>query len=62
MYNFTFSHFLSDGQSQATVLVCCEGVVGYNDESNHQAFTQNFLLIKQSEVWKIGSDCFRFLE
>lgn len=54
--------YLSDAQDHTTVLVCCEGIVGYDEHSNEQSFTQNFLLIKQSDVWKIGSDCFRFLD
>ena len=57
-----FSFFLTDGQNHTTVLVCCEGVVNYDGQSNEQPFTQNFLLVKQADVWKIGSDCFRFLD
>ena len=54
--------FYTDGHGRTTVLVCCEGIVGYEEQSREQPFTQNFLLVKQSDVWKVGSDCFRFLD
>ena len=53
----------TDNQGQTTVLVSCEGVVKFDGHSNDQElFSQNFLLTKQGGVWKIGSDCFRFLD
>ena len=52
----------TDAQGQTTVMVCCEGDVKYDGQSSEQPFTQSFLLVKQADVWKIGSDCFRFLE
>ena len=53
--------FIADAQGQTTVLVCCEGVVRYDGHSNEQCFTQNFLLVKQADVWKVGSDSKRVI-
>ncbi|KAL9973427.1 hypothetical protein ACROYT_G019889 [Oculina patagonica] len=46
---------------QTTVLVVTEGTVKYD---GHQAkqFSQNFLLTAEGgKVWKVASDCFRFI-
>ncbi len=51
-----------DVQSQKTVLVACQGEVKYDDTNSIRPFTQNFMLVKQGEVWKVASDCFRFLD
>ena len=47
---------------QSNVMVVCQGVVRYGGHGGEQNFAQNFLLTKQGEVWKIGSDCCRFLD
>jgi len=49
---------------QSNVMVVCQGVVRYSGHGGEQTanFSQNFLLTKQGEVWKIGSDCCRFLD
>lgn len=51
-----------DVQSQRTVLVACQGEVKYDDTNSIRSFTHNFILVKQGEVWKVASDCFRFLD
>lgn len=53
---------VADGQGQTTVLVVCGGLVKFDGQDNEENFSQNFLLSKQGEVWKVGSDCFRFLD
>ena len=52
---------VQDEQGQRSVLVVCQGVVKF-DGQNEELFSQNFILTKQGEVWKVGSDCFRFLD
>ncbi|EDO49593.1 predicted protein, partial [Nematostella vectensis] len=46
---------------QTTILVIVEGLVQYE---GHKAknFSQNFLLTVEGTVWKVASDCFRFLD
>ncbi|XP_059106229.1 NTF2-related export protein 2 [Peromyscus eremicus] len=50
-------------QSQTTVLVVTSGAVKFDGNKQH-FFNQNFLLTahstRNSTVWKIASDCFRF--
>lgn len=46
----------------STVLVSCKGVVKLDGEREERKFSQNFLLSKEGEVWKVASDCFRFVE
>ena len=53
---------VQDGQGQTTVLVVCHGTVKFDGQRNDELFSQNFMLSKQGEVWKVGSDCFRFLD
>ena len=53
---------VGDTQGQRTVLVACQGEVKYDGAERIRTFTQNFILIKQGEVWKVASDCFRFLD
>ncbi len=50
--------------NQTTVLVSCDGMVRYapHDQPREETFAQNFLLTKLGDVWKISSDCFRFLD
>lgn len=43
------------------VLVSAEGSVQYESEGKPHNFTQQFVLLEQDGVWKIASDCFRFL-
>lgn len=45
-----------------SVLVSCKGSVKFDGQSSEKKFSQNFLLTKEGEVWKVGSDCFRFLD
>ena len=55
----------SDSQG-TTVMVNCEGAVSFEvqpgEQHNEEPFSQNFLLVKQGDVWKVSSDCFRFLD
>ena len=51
-----------DGQGQSSVLVVCQGTVKFDGQKEEELFSQNFILSKQGEVWKVGSDCFRFLD
>ena len=53
---------VQDGQGQSSVLVVCQGVVKFDGHREDEPFSQNFILSKQGEVWKVGSDCFRFLD
>lgn len=48
--------------SISTVLISCMGMVKFDGESAEKKFSQYFLLKKEGEVWKVGSDCFRFLD
>ena len=43
------------------VLVSAEGQVKYETEKKSHGFTQQFVLLQQDGVWKIASDCFRFI-
>ena len=50
----------------ANVLVTCEGTVAFTTigtagENRKERFSESFLLVKQDELWKIVSDCVRFL-
>ncbi len=45
-----------------TVLVACQGEVKYDGDDRVRPFTQTFMLIKHGEVWKVASDCLRFLD
>lgn len=55
-----------DSQGTTTVMVNCEGVVSFDvqpgNQHNEESFSQNFILVKQGDVWKLSSDCFRFLD
>lgn len=53
---------IQDGQGQSSVLVVCQGLVKFDGQNNEDLFSQNFILTKQGDVWKVGSDCFRFLD
>lgn len=53
---------VQDGQGQSTVLVACQGMVKFDGQQHDELFSQNFILSKQGEVWKVSSDCFRFLD
>ncbi|CAH3113928.1 unnamed protein product [Pocillopora meandrina] len=47
---------------QTTVLVVVEGLVKYDGHKMHR-FSQNFLLTAEGgTVWKVASDCFRFIQ
>lgn len=47
---------------QTTVLVVVEGLVKYDGLKMHR-FSQNFLLTAEGgTLWKVASDCFRFIE
>ncbi len=46
----------------STVLISCMGTVKFDGEPAEKKFSQNFLLTKEGEVWKVGSDCFRFVD
>lgn len=48
--------------SPSTVLISCEGTVKFEGQAAEERFSQKFLLNKEGEVWKVGSDCFRFLD
>ena len=48
--------------SSSTVLISCKGAVKFDGQPSEQRFSQDFLLNKEGEVWKVGSDCFRFLD
>ena len=49
--------------SSSAVLVSCKGSVKFDGKpTEEQRFSQDFLLNKEGEVWKVGSDCFRFLD
>lgn len=48
--------------STSTVLISCKGMVKFDGETSERRFSQDFLLNKEGEVWKVGSDCFRFLD
>lgn len=54
----------SSQTGQSTVMVVCQGAVKFSGHGGEQTstFSQNFLLTKQGDVWKIGSDCCRFLD
>ena len=43
-----------------SVMVCCRGSVKFDGQPSEKLFSQNFLLSKEGEVWKVVSDCFRF--
>ena len=47
--------------SQTTVLVTVEGTVSFNSEKP-EFFNQNFMLTAVDNVWKIASDCFRYID
>ena len=53
---------MQDGQGQSSVLVACHGMVKFDGQPREELFTQNFILTKQGDVWKVASDCFRFLD
>lgn len=53
---------MQDGQAQSSVLVACHGMVKFDGQPREELFTQNFILTKQGDVWKVASDCFRFLD
>ena len=53
---------VADSQGQKTVLVACQGEVKYDGQDKVVPFAQHFLLTKQGDVWKVASDCFRFLD
>ena len=57
--------FLQSDQAipgQTTVLVVVEGLVKYDGHKIHR-FSQNFLLTAEGgTVWKVASDCFRFIQ
>ena len=60
---FTFDcQPVADDQGQTTVLIVCGGLVKFDGQDSEENFSQNFLLSKQGDVWKVGSDCFRFLD
>jgi hypothetical protein len=44
-----------------TILVIVEGLVKF-DGHKAENFSQNFLLTVEGAVWKVASDCFRFIE
>ncbi|XP_031572588.1 NTF2-related export protein 1-like [Actinia tenebrosa] len=44
-----------------TILVIAEGSVKY-DGHKVENFSQNFLLTVEGTVWKVASDCFRYIE
>eukprot|EP00794_Sanderia_malayensis_P004417 gene4417-5007_t len=46
---------------QTTILVIVEGTVSCNEE-NPKYFSQNFMITALDNVWKIASDCFRFID
>jgi NTF2-related export protein 1/2 len=48
--------------SVSTILITCMGMVKFDGEAAEKRFSQDFLLNKEGEVWKVGSDCFRFLD
>ena len=48
--------------SSSTVLISCKGAVMFDGEDTEKRFSQDFLLNKEGEVWKVGSDCFRFID
>ena len=45
-----------------TVLISCKGTVRFDSEASEKRFSQDFLLNKEGDVWKVGSDCFRFID
>lgn len=53
---------IQDGQSQSSVLVACQGMVKFDGQESEELFSHNFILTKQGDVWKVASDCFRFLD
>jgi len=46
---------------RTTVLVTVEGTVSFNNEKPRY-FNQNFMLTAVDNVWKIASDCFRYID
>ena len=60
---YLYVEFSIDAASpgQTSILVVTEGWVKY-DGHDDESFSQNFLLAEQSGVWKIVSDCFRFID
>ena len=46
---------------QTTILVTVEGTVSFNNEKPNY-FNQNFMLTAVDNMWKIASDCFRYID
>lgn len=46
----------------SSVLVSCLGSVKFDGQTQEQRFSQNFLLNKEGAVWKVTSDCFRYVD
>ena len=47
--------------NQTTILVTAEGTVSFGD-GRPEYFNQNFMLTALDNVWKIASDCFRYID
>jgi NTF2-related export protein 1/2 len=45
-----------------SMLVVCEGTVKYDQERQPRHFSQNVVLVSENNLWKIISDCFRFVD
>ena len=59
LFFFVFTDQAIPGQT--TVLVIVEGLVKFDGHKAEQ-FSQNFLLTAEGgKVWKVASDCFRFI-
>ncbi len=60
---FSFDcHPVQIASSATSVLVCCMGSVKFDGQSSEKRFSQDFVLTKTGEVWKVDSDCFRYIE
>ena len=55
-------HPIQSASATASVLVSCMGTVQFDGQTSEKRFSQDFLLTKEGEVWKVASDCFRYTE
>lgn len=53
---------VQSASATTSVLVSCVGSVKFDGQPSEKRFSQDFLLTKEGEVWKVDSDCFRFIE
>ena len=51
--------FVVDPQGDPLLLVSCAGQVTFGGHGNPSAFTHQFILNREGEIWKVTSETFR---